>query len=89
MNILRIARQGVFSAGGTVTAPVEGSYNPVLGWTDPARAGNTAHVDHANVFYQIPAEDNGHPMVYLHGQDSPACAGSSPPTDGRAGLTCF
>lgn len=66
-EILRIARQGVFSAGGTVTEPLAGDYNPVLGWTDPARAGNTAHVDHANVFYQIPAGDNGLPIVYLHG----------------------
>ena len=83
-EILRIARQGVFSAGGTVTEPEAGEYNPVLGWTDPTRAGNTAHVDHANVFYQIPAEDNGHPMVYLHGHgQSRVCWQFTP--DGREG----
>ncbi|MDO5133555.1 MAG: alpha/beta fold hydrolase [Eubacteriales bacterium] len=83
-GILRIARQGVFSAGGTVTEPVEGEYDPVLGWTDPKRAGNTAHVDHANVFYQIPDEDNGHPIVYLHGHgQSRVCWQFTP--DGREG----
>ena len=83
-DILRIARQGVFSAGGTVTEPEAGTYNPVLGWMDPKRSGNTAHVDHANVFYQIPAEDNGHPMVYLHGHgQSRVCWQFTP--DGREG----
>ncbi len=84
MEILRIARQGVFSAGGVVTEPEAGEYNPALGWTDPVRAGNTAHVDHANVFYQIPAEDNGHPIVYFHGHgQSRVCWQFTP--DGREG----
>ena len=83
-GVFRIAKQGVFSAGGAVTEPLEGEYNPALGWTDPTRAGNTAHVDHANVFYQIPANDNGHPMVYLHGHgQSRVCWQSAP--DGRKG----
>ena len=64
---LSIAEQGMFSAGGTVTEPVAGDYDPTTNWLDTTRAGNTAHVDHANVLYQIPTNDNGHPMVYLHG----------------------
>lgn len=64
---LSIAKQGMFSAGGTVTEPVAGDYDPTLNWLDASRAGNTAHVDHANVLYQIPANDNGHSIVYLHG----------------------
>ena len=50
-----------------MTEPVEGEYDPTTNWLDATRAGNTAHVDHANVYYQIPVEDNGNPMVYLHG----------------------
>ena len=64
---LSIAEQGMFSAGGTITEPVAGDYDPTTNWLDTTRAGNTAHVDHANVLYQIPANDNGHPIVYLHG----------------------
>lgn len=64
---LMIAKQGMFSSGGTVTAPVAGTYDATTNWLDTTRAGNTAHVDHANVLYQIPADSNGWPMVYLHG----------------------
>lgn len=31
------------------------------------REGNTAHVDHANVLYQIPAKEKASPVVFLHG----------------------
>ena len=64
---LAIAKQGMFSSGGTVTEPVEGEYDETQNWLDSTRAGNTAHVDHANVLYQIPVNDNGNPIVYLHG----------------------
>ena len=40
---LSIAGQGMFSAGGTVTEPVEGEYDPTTSWLDDTRAGNTAH----------------------------------------------
>ena len=64
-DVLMIAQQGMFSSGGIVTEPVEGEYDPTSNWLDASRAGNTAHVDHANVFYQIPVNDNGNPIVYL------------------------
>ena len=48
---LHIAKQGMFSSGGTVTEPVAGDYDPSKSWLDDTRAGTTAHVDHANVFY--------------------------------------
>ena len=64
---LVIQKQGIFSSGGTVTEPLPGKYDETKNWLDLTRAGNTAHVDHANVMYQIPANDNGHPIVYLHG----------------------
>lgn len=72
---LRIASQGMFSAGGTVTDPIPGAYNETLNWQDETRTGNTMHVDHANVFYQIPANDNGNPIVFYTAQDSPVWVG--------------
>ena len=83
-DVLMIARQGMFSSGGTVTEPVEGEYDPTTNWRDITRAGNTAHVDHANVFYQIPADDNGNPIVYLHGYGQSRMGWMTTP-DGREG----
>ena len=83
-DILMIAKQGMFSSGGTVTEPVEGEYDPTTNWLDESRAGNTAHVDHANVFYQIPANDNGNPIVYLHGYGQSRMGWMTTP-DGREG----
>lgn len=83
-DVLMIADQGMFSSGGTVTDPIEGEYDPATSWTDPTRAGNTAHVDHANVFYQIPANDNGNPIVYLHGYGQSRMGWMTTP-DGRDG----
>ena len=64
---LVLSEIGMFSAGGTITEPVEGEYDPTTNWMDAARPGNTAHVDHANVLFMTPAYDNGNPIVYLHG----------------------
>lgn len=83
-NALVIAKQGMFSSGGTVTEPVEGEYDETQNWLDNTRAGNTAHVDHANVFYQIPANDNGNPIVYLHGYGQSRMGWMTTP-DGREG----
>ncbi|MDE7120571.1 MAG: alpha/beta hydrolase, partial [Oscillospiraceae bacterium] len=83
---LTIAGQGIFSSGGVVTSAVSGDYDPAQSWKDKTRAGNTAHIDHANVFYQIPAEDNGNPIVYLHGyRQSRTCWMTTP--DGREGFS--
>lgn len=60
-----LADQGMFSAGGT-TITAEGTFDPEDQW-EATGAGQTAHVDHANVLYQIPAEETGLPMVFLHG----------------------
>ena len=85
---LSIAEQGMFSAGGTVTEPVEGDYDPTSNWLDATRAGNTAHVDHANVLYQIPVNDNGHPIVYLHGYGQSRMGWMTTP-DGREGWATY
>ncbi len=83
-DALVISEQGYFSAGGTVTEPVEGVYDETTNWQDPTRAGNTMHVDHANVFYQIPANDNKNPIVYLHGAGQSRMGWMTTP-DGREG----
>ena len=81
---LVIASQGMFSSGGTVTEPVEGEYDETTNWLELERHGNTAHVGHANVLYQIPAEETGLPMVYLHGYGQSRMGWMTTP-DGRDG----
>lgn len=81
---LVITKQGMFSSGGTVTEPIEGEFDETTNWLDLTRAGNTAHVDHANVLYQIPANDNGNPIVYLHGYGQSRMGWMTTP-DGREG----
>ncbi|MBQ7746018.1 MAG: alpha/beta fold hydrolase [Spirochaetia bacterium] len=83
-DALIIAKQGVFTSGGTVTEPVPGAYAPEKSWMDGTRAGNTAHVDHANTFYQIPAGEAKNPIVYLHGYGQSRTGWQSTP-DGREG----
>ena len=83
-DVLAIVQQGMFSSGGTVTEPVAGEYDPTTNYLDMTRAGNTAHVDHANVFYQIPQNDNGNPIVYLHGYGQSRMGWMTTP-DGREG----
>ena len=81
---LSLVKQGVFSSGGTVTAPVAGKYDETKNWLDLERSGNTAHVDHANVFYQIPAGSAASPVVYLHGYGQSRTGWMATP-DGREG----
>ena len=81
---LMIKKQGVLSSGGTVTEPLPGEFNVAENWLDSTRAGNTAHVDHANTFYQIPTSGNGIPVVFLHGYGQTRTGWQSTP-DGREG----
>lgn len=83
-SALQIAKQGMFSSGGTVTEPVEGEFDSTTNWLDLTRAGNTAHVDHANVLYQIPENETGLPMVFLHGYGQSRMGWMTTP-DGREG----
>lgn len=85
---ISIARQGLFSSGGTVTDPVPGEYDATTNWLDATRAGNTAHVDHANVFFQIPAKEKGLPVVFLHGYGQSRMGWQTTP-DGREGWSDF
>ncbi len=83
-DMLQIAEQGMFSSGGTVTEPVAGEFDETTNWLDATRAGNTAHVDHANVLYQIPENETGLPMVFLHGYGQSRMGWMTTP-DGREG----
>ncbi len=83
-HMLEIAEQGMFSSGGVVTEPVAGEFDSTTNWLDSTRAGNTAHVDHANVLYQIPENETGLPMVFLHGYGQSRMGWMTTP-DGRDG----
>ena len=78
---LVIAEQGMFSAGGTVLTS-DGTFDVSNYYM--SREGSTSHVDHANVFYQIPAEESGLPMVFLHGYGQSRMGWMTTP-DGREG----
>ena len=78
---LSIAEQGIFSAGGTVITS-DGTFDVSNYYM--SREGSTSHVDHANVLYQIPTEDTGLPMVFLHGYGQSRMGWMTTP-DGRAG----
>ena len=81
---LVIEKQGVFSSGGRVTEPIPGEYDATQNWLDQERKGTTTHVDHANTFYQIPANGNGLPIVFLHGYGQTRTGWQATP-DGREG----
>lgn len=83
---LVIAQQGIFSAGGTVlTSP--GTFRPEDQW-ERRGAGQTAHVDHANVLYQIPQKKAGAPLVFLHGCGQSRMGWMTTP-DGREGWSDY
>ncbi len=83
-NLIILKDQGVFASGGTVTEPVEGEYDYTKNWQDATRKGTTAHVDHANTFYQVPYNDTELPMVFLHGYGQSRIGWQATP-DGRDG----
>ena len=78
---LKIKKQGMFSAGGSVLHS-DGTFDVSNYYT--SRAGSTLHVDHANVYYQIPEDDNQLPMVFLHGYGQSRMGWMTTP-DGREG----
>ena len=78
---LVIAEQGIFSAGGTVIES-DGTFDVSNYYT--SREGSTAHVDHANVLYQIPENNTELPMVFLHGYGQSRMGWMTTP-DGREG----
>ncbi|NML39180.1 alpha/beta hydrolase [Chitinophaga sp. G-6-1-13] len=85
---LVLRQQGSFAVGGTlVTNPgtfdpiKDGAYNPV----NPSTAGQTLHVDHAYVFYQVPERPRKLPLVFWHGHGQFTKTWETTP-DGREGF---
>ena len=77
---ITIAAQGSFFAGGSVKQN-EGTFDPYTLAPD----GQTLHGDHAYVFYQVPLEVKGLPLVFLHGAGQSAKTWETTP-DGREGF---
>lgn len=77
---ITIEKQGVFAVGGTVIE-AEGTYNP----NNPKTEGQTLHVDHATVQYQIPNKAKKLPLVFWHGFGQTARTWQTT-ADGREGF---
>lgn len=77
---ITIQKQGVFAVGGTVVE-AEGTYNP----NNPQTEGQTLHVDHATVQYQIPNDAKELPLVFWHGFGQTARTWQTT-ADGREGF---
>ena len=82
---LQIKEQGIFSAGGTVLHS-PGTFDISHYYT--SREGSTAHVDHANVLYEVPQKETGLPMVFLHGYGQSRTGWMATP-DGKPGWADF
>lgn len=83
-NPIQIQKQGFFASGGTVTEPLPGEYDFKTNWLSKTREGNTAHVDHASTFFQIPEKEKANPVVFLHGYGQSRIGWLTTP-DGREG----
>lgn len=77
---ISIQEQGVFAVGGTVIE-TEGMYNP----NNPNAEGQTLHVDHATVQYQIPSNAKKLPLIFWHGFSQTARTWQTT-ADGREGF---
>ena len=65
---LVIEKQGWFAVGGQ-NIQREGEFDPQAfsGWNEMNEAGQTYHCDHAMVHFQVPAQANDMPLVFVHG----------------------
>lgn len=81
-----IERQGQFPVGGT-TIVRPGTFDPdtFTGWTDPVQDGQTYRCNHAFARYQIPADAQRLPLVFVHGFGSDGVCWEATP-DGRDGF---
>ena len=77
---LIIEKQGSFAVGGSIIE-ARNQYDPLR----PTPESQTLHGDHANVFYQIPANTKKLPLRCLHGAGQSMRTWQSTP-DGRDGF---
>ena len=83
---IRIEKQGVFAAGGTVQAH-KGKYDNkyFAGWGEQKEDGQSYHANHAIVDYQIPVHAHKYPLVFVHGFGGSGTSWTMTP-DGRVGF---
>ncbi|WP_026235623.1 alpha/beta hydrolase [Echinicola pacifica] len=72
--------QGVFAVGGGIIK-AEGEYDP----NNPKKDGQTLHIDHATIHYQIPINAKKLPLVFWHGFGQTARTWQTT-ADGREGF---
>ncbi|WP_231961681.1 DUF4440 domain-containing protein [Urechidicola croceus] len=77
---ITINEQGVFAVGGTIVQ-TKGEYNPI----NPETDGQTLHVDHATIQYQIPNNARKLPLVFWHGYGQTSRSWQTT-ADGREGF---
>lgn len=81
-----IKQQGSISVGGTVVQhPGQYDNNKFSGWGTPVEQGQSYHADHAVVDFQIPANANKLPLIFVHGYGQSARCWTTTP-DGREGF---
>jgi len=83
---LVIAKQGYFSVGG-ITLQKTGKYDnsKFVGWATQVETGQSYRADHAFVSFQIPANAEKLPLVYIHGYGGSGVCWQMTP-DGREGF---
>ncbi|WP_160246683.1 MULTISPECIES: alpha/beta fold hydrolase [Bacteroidaceae] len=85
-SLIVLQEQGNFAIGGTVQKR-PGTYDnsKFAGFGNPIEAGQTYHADHAVTDYQIPADAQPLPLVFVHGYGQSARCWQTTP-DGRDGF---
>ena len=86
-QLLVIKEQGAFSAGGTIVIS-EGIFDPLKPWYE-VQGGQTRHGDHADVFYQVPANEKYHSMIFFTAMGNHAAVGKLQQTDAKVSPIFF
>lgn len=84
---IKIAKQGSFAVGGTITQR-DGAYDnsKFVGWAEQVETGQSYRGDHAFVNYQIPVKANKYPLIFIHGYGGSGVCWEMTP-DGRDGFS--
>lgn len=83
---LEIVKQGYFSVGGiTLQKPGKYDNSKFVGWATQVETGQSYRADHAFVSFQIPANAEKLPLVYIHGYGGSGVCWQMTP-DGREGF---
>lgn len=84
---LTIARQGCFTAGGTVIQRAgDFAGDRFVGWAEQDEAGQSYRADHASVSFQVPVDPEKLSLIYIHGYGGSGVCWQMTP-DGRDGFS--